>query len=193
MWTAAVSLYANDWRNRWNVTYSACSENDTVSHVIEALRAFWAITPIIHFYRLFNQGNQCLRIQGPSQNERHHPWDEHGSRESVNSSTKCKCSWSLNNCVRHILISSNAVDVLSKAILFSQDHESLLARWQNKNTESVIELHNKTPVWKDDTQSYVLNFHGRVTQASVKNFQIIHDNDRERRTSKMFPYNIKYN
>ncbi|XP_033913278.2 tubby protein homolog isoform X3 [Acipenser ruthenus] len=57
------------------------------------------------------------------------------------------------------------------------DHESLLARWQNKITESIIELHNKTPVWNDDTQSYVLNFHGRVTQASVKNFQIIHDND----------------
>ncbi|KAG2462175.1 TUB protein, partial [Polypterus senegalus] len=57
------------------------------------------------------------------------------------------------------------------------EHESLIARWQNKNTESIIELHNKTPVWNDDTQSYVLNFHGRVTQASVKNFQIIHDND----------------
>ncbi|XP_075784123.1 tubby protein homolog isoform X3 [Pelodiscus sinensis] len=57
------------------------------------------------------------------------------------------------------------------------EHETLLARWQNKNIESVIELHNKTPVWNDDTQSYVLNFHGRVTQASVKNFQIIHDND----------------
>ncbi|KPP78914.1 tubby protein-like [Scleropages formosus] len=57
------------------------------------------------------------------------------------------------------------------------DHDTLLAQWQNKNTESVIELHNKTPVWNDDTQSYVLNFHGRVTQASVKNFQIIHDND----------------
>ncbi|XP_050190796.1 tubby protein homolog isoform X2 [Myiozetetes cayanensis] len=57
------------------------------------------------------------------------------------------------------------------------EHETLLARWQNKNTESVIELHNKTPVWNDDTQSYVLNFHGRVTLASVKNFQIIHDND----------------
>ena len=32
-------------------------------------------------------------------------------------------------------------------------------------------------MWSDDTQSYVLNFHGRVTQASVKNFQIVHDND----------------
>jgi len=28
-----------------------------------------------------------------------------------------------------------------------------------------------------DTQSYQLNFHGRVTQASVKNFQIVHDVD----------------
>jgi tubby-related protein 1 len=43
--------------------------------------------------------------------------------------------------------------------------------------ENILELHNKTPVWNEDTQSYVLNFHGRVTQASVKNFQIVHDND----------------
>ncbi|XP_053780263.1 tubby protein homolog isoform X7 [Desmodus rotundus] len=57
------------------------------------------------------------------------------------------------------------------------EHETLLARWQNKHTETIIELQNKTPVWNDDTQSYVLNFHGRVTQASVKNFQIIHGND----------------
>lgn len=43
--------------------------------------------------------------------------------------------------------------------------------------DDLIELHNKTPQWNEDTQSYVLNFHGRVTQASVKNFQIVHDND----------------
>ncbi|XP_078094540.1 tubby protein-like [Mustelus asterias] len=57
------------------------------------------------------------------------------------------------------------------------EHETLLTRWQNKNMENIIELHNKAPVWNEDTQSYVLNFHGRVTQASVKNFQIIHSND----------------
>ncbi|XP_036618200.1 tubby protein homolog [Trichosurus vulpecula] len=57
------------------------------------------------------------------------------------------------------------------------EQETLLARWLSKSTDTVIELHNKTPVWNDDTQSYVLNFHGRVTQASVKNFQIIHAND----------------
>uniref|UniRef100_A0A915IXF4 Tubby-like protein n=1 Tax=Romanomermis culicivorax TaxID=13658 RepID=A0A915IXF4_ROMCU len=31
--------------------------------------------------------------------------------------------------------------------------------------------------WKSHTQSYVLNFQGRVTQASVKNFQIVHETD----------------
>uniref|UniRef100_A0A673K9G4 Tubby-related protein 3-like n=1 Tax=Sinocyclocheilus rhinocerous TaxID=307959 RepID=A0A673K9G4_9TELE len=59
------------------------------------------------------------------------------------------------------------------------EQESLLSKWQNHSLENLIELHNKAPVWNDDTQSYVLNFHGRVTQASVKNFQIVHDNDRK--------------
>uniref|UniRef100_A0A8C4ZFP9 Tubby-like protein n=1 Tax=Gadus morhua TaxID=8049 RepID=A0A8C4ZFP9_GADMO len=59
----------------------------------------------------------------------------------------------------------------------SSEQESLLSKWQNRCLENLIELHNKAPVWNDDTQSYVLNFHGRVTQASVKNFQIVHDND----------------
>ncbi|XP_072510127.1 tubby-related protein 3 isoform X2 [Notamacropus eugenii] len=70
------------------------------------------------------------------------------------------------------------------------EHENLLSKWQNKNMENVIELHNKAPVWNDDTQSYVLNFHGRVTQASVKNFQIVHANDRSFmvvRNSLLFP------
>ncbi|XP_072528551.1 tubby-related protein 3 isoform X2 [Salminus brasiliensis] len=59
----------------------------------------------------------------------------------------------------------------------TSDQESLLSKWQNRALDNLIELHNKAPVWNDDTQSYVLNFHGRVTQASVKNFQIVHDND----------------
>ncbi|XP_056132252.1 tubby-related protein 3 isoform X3 [Lampris incognitus] len=59
------------------------------------------------------------------------------------------------------------------------EQESLLSKWQNHSLDNLIELHNKAPVWNDDTQSYVLNFHGRVTQASVKNFQIVHDNDPE--------------
>lgn len=59
------------------------------------------------------------------------------------------------------------------------DHQGLLDSWKCKALDNIVELHNKTPVWNDETQSYVLNFHGRVTQASVKNFQLIHDSDPE--------------
>uniref|UniRef100_UPI0037E6FC47 tubby protein homolog n=1 Tax=Semicossyphus pulcher TaxID=241346 RepID=UPI0037E6FC47 len=56
--------------------------------------------------------------------------------------------------------------------------ETLLVRHANNNTEKLVTLVNKSPSWNEQTQSYVLNFHGRVTQASVKNFQIIHpDNE----------------
>ncbi|XP_036908738.1 tubby-related protein 1 isoform X3 [Sturnira hondurensis] len=55
--------------------------------------------------------------------------------------------------------------------------DGLLVRWQNKTLESIIELHNKPPVWNEDSGSYTLNFQGRVTQASVKNFQIVHADD----------------
>jgi len=57
------------------------------------------------------------------------------------------------------------------------DHDGLIERYKAKNLEGILELTNKTPVWNDETQSYVLNFHGRVTQASVKNFQIVHESD----------------
>uniref|UniRef100_A0A3Q3GAL0 TUB like protein 1b n=1 Tax=Kryptolebias marmoratus TaxID=37003 RepID=A0A3Q3GAL0_KRYMA len=55
--------------------------------------------------------------------------------------------------------------------------DGLLVRYQNRRTENLIELHNKTPVWNEETASHVLNFNGRVTQASVKNFQIVHSKD----------------
>uniref|UniRef100_A0A3Q2QLN2 Si:dkey-220f10.4 n=1 Tax=Fundulus heteroclitus TaxID=8078 RepID=A0A3Q2QLN2_FUNHE len=56
--------------------------------------------------------------------------------------------------------------------------ETLLVRHANGNTDKLVTLVNKSPSWNEQTQSYVLNFHGRVTQASVKNFQIIHpDNE----------------
>nr|XP_023655514.1 tubby-related protein 1-like isoform X1 [Paramormyrops kingsleyae]XP_023655515.1 tubby-related protein 1-like isoform X1 [Paramormyrops kingsleyae]XP_023655516.1 tubby-related protein 1-like isoform X1 [Paramormyrops kingsleyae]XP_023655517.1 tubby-related protein 1-like isoform X1 [Paramormyrops kingsleyae] len=57
------------------------------------------------------------------------------------------------------------------------ENDGLLTRYQNRNLENMIELHNKTPVWNDETASHVLNFAGRVTQASIKNFQIVHTKD----------------
>ncbi|KAJ3323989.1 hypothetical protein HDV06_000965 [Boothiomyces sp. JEL0866] len=38
-------------------------------------------------------------------------------------------------------------------------------------------LKNKPPQWNVDTNSFVLDFAGRVSVSSVKNFQIIHEND----------------
>ncbi|AWP02448.1 putative tubby-related protein 1-like [Scophthalmus maximus] len=55
--------------------------------------------------------------------------------------------------------------------------DGLLIRHQNRRTENLIELRNKTPVWNEETASHVLNFNGRVTQASIKNFQIVHSKD----------------
>lgn len=73
----------------------------------------------------------------------------------------------------------NSATLLHSLSAPPQDNDGLLMRWQNRNMDNVIELHNKAPVWNDETQSYVLNFHGRVTHASVKNFQIVHSSDRK--------------
>merc|ERR1719457_324963 len=59
----------------------------------------------------------------------------------------------------------------------NHDKETIQSKWQGKKMDNLIELSNKTPIWNDDTQSYVLNFKGRVTQASVKNFQIVHQSE----------------
>jgi len=73
------------------------------------------------------------------------------------------------------------MNMSQERVKFKPNHEreTILSRWQNKMMENLIELSNKTPVWNEETQSYVLNFRGRVTQASVKNFQIVHQSDPE--------------
>lgn len=60
-----------------------------------------------------------------------------------------------------------------------RDSETMLERWKNNQMTNLLQLHNKQPVWSDETQAYVLNFHGRVTQASVKNFQLVHAADED--------------
>lgn len=58
------------------------------------------------------------------------------------------------------------------------DIEGDLARNHGNENKNIIAMHNKSPQWNEDTQSFVLNFHGRVTMASVKNFQIVNSYDR---------------
>jgi hypothetical protein len=57
------------------------------------------------------------------------------------------------------------------------EKEGVLERYKDARLDNLLLLRNKDPVWNDNLKAYVLNFGGRVTMASVKNFQLI-DPDR---------------
>lgn len=44
------------------------------------------------------------------------------------------------------------------------------------NSNEILTLQNKTPLWNEAVQVYQLDFGGRVTQESAKNFQIEYQN-----------------
>ena len=46
--------------------------------------------------------------------------------------------------------------------------------------ERLLVLRNKPPKWNEQLGAYCLNFRGRVTQPSVKNFQLAAEDDLER-------------
>lgn len=76
-----------------------------------------------------------------------------------------------------VLMPGMSLDHQRVKIKPKNENYSIIEKWKRKDMSDIVELHNKTPIWNEETQSYVLNFHGRVTQASVKNFQIVHGND----------------
>ncbi|CAG9136051.1 unnamed protein product [Plutella xylostella] len=45
-------------------------------------------------------------------------------------------------------------------------------RPSDKQTKRQLVMHNKAPMWNENSQVYQLDFGGRVTQESAKNFQI---------------------
>eukprot|EP00911_Craspedida_sp_UC1_P001687 UC1_evm2s1280 len=57
--------------------------------------------------------------------------------------------------------------------------DALGKRLKQDRLDEIFLLGNKRPVWNESSRGYVLNFGGRVTQASVKNFQIVHESDEE--------------
>lgn len=65
---------------------------------------------------------------------------------------------------------------LDHSIEFSSSRFSDIARISNSDSESKqrpLVLKNKSPRWHEQLQCWCLNFRGRVTVASVKNFQLI--------------------
>ncbi|XP_045387801.1 tubby-related protein 2 [Lemur catta] len=74
-----------------------------------------------------------------------------------------------------------AVDSQNERIICQPQNaqESILNRFQQGAMEELTLMKSKTPLWSEESSAYVLNFHNRVTRASVKNFQIVHSQDRE--------------
>jgi tubby and related proteins len=50
--------------------------------------------------------------------------------------------------------------------------DSLAAAAASKDEASIMMLKNKRPQWNDEVQGHVLDFKGRVTMSSIKNFQL---------------------
>merc|ERR1711988_1552576 len=58
--------------------------------------------------------------------------------------------------------------------------DTILQRFQMDRTTDLIQLKNKDPVWNERTNSFCLAFNGsRVTEPSVKNFQLVHKDDED--------------
>uniref|UniRef100_A0A8C8YDV2 TUB like protein 2 n=1 Tax=Prolemur simus TaxID=1328070 RepID=A0A8C8YDV2_PROSS len=72
-----------------------------------------------------------------------------------------------------------AVDSQNERIICQPQNaqESILNRFQQGAMEKLTIMKSKTPLWSEESSAYVLNFHSRVTRASVKNFQIVHSQD----------------
>lgn len=60
-----------------------------------------------------------------------------------------------------------------------QRHGTLKSAYKAKAFDEVLVLQNKQPTWNADTGAFTLDFKGRVTQASVKNFQLVHSENPE--------------
>eukprot|EP01032_Pedospumella_encystans_P019660 gene19660-22358_t len=55
----------------------------------------------------------------------------------------------------------------------SNADDTILTRMKDRNLRDLNYLINKPPRWNEQVGAYVLNFNGRVTMASVKNFQLV--------------------
>merc|ERR1719440_2677669 len=57
--------------------------------------------------------------------------------------------------------------------------EEMASRFKDRDMTGLVKLINKPPRWNEQVGAYVLNFNGRVTMASVKNFQLVEPDEQD--------------
>jgi len=71
------------------------------------------------------------------------------------------------------ITNGNLIDIMN----MTDRNVDLIEKYNSGEDDDLLVLSNKPPTWSSESQSYVINFHGRVTRASVKNFQIVSASD----------------
>jgi len=81
----------------------------------------------------------------------------------------------------HVLLPKVYEDDTREEIRPSAEDEDGLRNVQEEPStrHKTMLLHNKPPKWNEKVAAFVLNFNGRVTMASVKNFQLVLEEDAE--------------
>jgi len=64
-----------------------------------------------------------------------------------------------------------------KSVNFKKENETILTQVKEGNIKDLLKYINKPPKWDPAKENYILYFNGRVTEGSVKNFQIIESSD----------------
>ena len=63
--------------------------------------------------------------------------------------------------------------------ILGESPRSLNVSLINEDTKEIVKFKNLPPKWNERTECYTLNFYGRVSRASAKNFQLITPGDLE--------------
>ena len=80
---------------------------------------------------------------------------------------------------RKMQVAIPSVDEAGRPATAPPGVEDITQRIKDRNLRDLSYLINKPPRWNEQVNAYVLNFNGRVTMASVKNFQLVAPDDEE--------------
>ena len=78
-----------------------------------------------------------------------------------------------------IKVRETKMSVKFETNIMGESPRSLAVNLWNEETKEMMKLKNLPPKWNERTECYTLNFYGRVSRASAKNFQLIAPDDTE--------------